>query len=376
MLRVKGNGVIIVKTYPLESITMDEAKKLQFKLIDTITKHFNGKDILTLGDLGVVMGINKPVTTLKVEQTLAEFFGVEKVALLRGAGTGALRWGILSMIKPGGTMLVHDAPIYPTTKVTLDSMGLKIVKADFNNEDKITQVLTKENIDAVLIQYTRQKIDDKYDVENVIKVIRQVKGDIPIITDDNYAVMKVRKIGVQCGAQLSAFSLFKLLGPEGIGCLIGKSSYVDKVIELNYSGGSQVQGHEAMSALRGLVYAPVQLAIQAEVNEELVQRFNTGEVKGVKNAFLANAQSKVLLVELDSDVAKKVLEEAEKLGAAPNPVGAESKYEFAPMVYRVSGTFRATDPTLEERMIRINPMRSGADTIIRIIREAIERAEN
>ena len=376
MLRVKGNGVIIVKTYPLESITMDEAKKLQFKLIDTITKHFNGKDILTLGDLGVVMGINKPVTTLKVEQTLAEFFGVEKVALLRGAGTGALRWGILSMIKPGGTMLVHDAPIYPTTKVTLDSMGLKIVKADFNNEDKITQVLTKENIDAVLIQYTRQKIDDKYDVENVIKVIRQVKGDIPIITDDNYAVMKVRKIGVQCGAQLSAFSLFKLLGPEGIGCLIGKSSYVDKVIELNYSGGSQVQGHEAMSALRGLVYAPVQLAIQAEVNEELVQRFNTGEVKGVKNAFLANAQSKVLLVELDSDVAKKVLEEAEKLGAAPNPVGAESKYEFVPMVYRVSGTFRATDPTLEERMIRINPMRSGADTIIRIIREAIERAEN
>jgi len=375
MLRVKGNGVIIVKTYPLESMTMDEAKKLQFKLIDTITKHFNGKDILTLGDLGVVMGINKPVTTLKVEETLADFFGVEKVALLRGAGTGALRWGILSMVKPGGTMLVHDAPIYPTTKVTLDSMGLKIVKADFNCEDEIRRILTSENIDAVLIQYTRQKIDDKYDMEKVIRIINEVKGDIPIITDDNYAVMKVRKIGVQCGAQLSAFSLFKLLGPEGIGCLVGKSSYVNKVIELNYSGGSQVQGHEAMSALRGLVYAPVQLAIQAEVNEELVNRFNSGEVSGVKNAFLANAQSKVLLVELERNIAKKVLVEAEKLGAAPNPVGAESKYEFVPMVYRVSGTFRATDPTLEERMIRINPMRSGADTIIRIIRQAIERAK-
>lgn len=365
-----------MKTYPLESMTMDEAKKLQFKLIDTITKHFNGKDILTLGDLGVVMGINKPATTLKVEQTLADFFGVEKVALLRGAGTGALRWGILSMVKPGDTMLVHDAPIYPTTKVTLDSMGLKIVKADFNSEDEIRRILTSENIDAALIQYTRQKIDDKYDMENVIRIINEVKGDIPIITDDNYVVMKVRKIGVQCGAELSAFSLFKLLGPEGIGCIVGKSSYVSKVIELNYSGGSQVQGHEAMSALRGLVYAPVQLAIQAEVNDELVYRFNSGEVNGVKNAFLANAQSKVLLVELDSNIAKKVLVEAEKLGAAPNPVGAESKYEFVPMVYRVSGTFRETDPTLEERMIRINPMRSGADTIIRIIREAIERAEH
>ena len=58
----------------------------------------------------------------------------------------------------------------------------------------------------------------------------------------------------------------------------------------------------------------------------------------------------------------------------PISVGAESKYEFVPMVYRVSGTFRAADPTLEERMIRINPMRSGANTIIRIVREAIERA--
>lgn len=365
-----------MKTYPLESMTMEEAKKLQFKLIDTITKHFNGKDILTLGDLGVVMGINKPVTTLKVEQTLADFFGVEKAALLRGAGTGALRWGILSMVKPGDTMLVHDAPIYPTTKVTLDSMGIKIVKANFNKEDEIKQILTRGNIEAVLIQYTRQKINDEYDMENVIKTIHDVRKNIPIITDDNYAVMKVRKTGTQCGAQLSAFSLFKLLGPEGIGCLIGKSSYVDNVIKLNYSGGSQVQGHEAMESLRGLVYAPVQLAIQAEVNEELALRFNNGEVKGVKNAFIANAQSKVLLIELETNIAKKVLVEAEKLGAAPNPVGAESKYEFVPMVYRVSGTFRAADPTLEERMIRINPMRSGADTIIRIVREAIERADH
>jgi len=353
---------------------MEQAKKLQFKLIDTITKHFNGKDILTLGDLGVVMGINKPATTLKVEQTLADFFGVEKAVLLRGAGTGALRWGIISMVKPGDTMLVHDAPIYPTTKVTLDSMGLKIVKVNFNKEDEIKQILTRENIDAVLIQYTRQKINDEYDMEHVIKIIHDVRKDIQIITDDNYAVMKVRKTGAQCGAQLSAFSLFKLLGPEGIGCLIGKGSYVDNVIKLNYSGGSQVQGHEAMEALRGLVYAPVQLAIQAEVNEELAMRFNNGEVKGVKNAFIANAQSKVLLIELETNIAKKVLVEAEKLGAAPNPVGAESKYEFVPMVYRVSGTFRAADPTLEERMIRINPMRSGADTIIRIVREAIERA--
>lgn len=60
---------------------------------------------------------------------------------------------------------------------------------------------------------------------------------------------------------------------------------------------------------------------------------------------------------------------------APHPVGSESKYEFAPMIYRVSGTFRAQDPTIEHRMIRINPMRSGPDTIIRILRSCMEQVE-
>jgi cystathionine beta-lyase/cystathionine gamma-synthase len=362
-----------MNTYPLESITIDEAKRFQFKLIDAGTRHFKGAEILSLGDLGVVKGLNKPSTTLKVEQVLADFFEQEAAVLVRGAGTAAIRWGLYSMIKAGSTILVHDAPVYPTTEVTIDSMGLNIVKADFNNNDEIIKVINENKIDGVIIQYTRQRIEDSYDMTKVIGNIREVNVEIPIITDDNYAVMKVKNTGAQCGADLSAFSMFKLLGPEGIGCVIGKKKYIDKIIKSNYSGGGQVQGHEALEALRGLVYAPVALAIQAEVNNELVDRLNNRELRGVKKAFLANAQSKVLLVELEESVAAKVIEEAEKLGAAPNPVGAESKYEFAPMFYRVSGTFRAADKSLEERMIRINPMRSGADTVIRILKEAIEK---
>lgn len=363
-----------MKTYPLESISINEAKNMQFKLIDTVTKYFKGSEVLSLGDLGVVQGLNKPRTTLKVEKVLADFFGTEAAALVRGAGTAAIRWGLYGMLKSGDTLLVHDAPIYPTTIVTIESMGLKVVKADFNNEEEIVKALKGNKIDGVLIQYTRQKIEDRYDMGQVIKAIRDTLGQVPIITDDNYAVMKVRNIGAQLGADLSAFSTFKLLGPEGIGCIVGRKEYIDKVIKSNYSGGGQVQGHEALQVIRGLVYAPVALAIQAEVNNELIERLNAGEVQNVKSAFLANAQSKVLLVELDKPIAAKVIKEAEALGAAPNPVGAESKYEFVPMFYRVSGTFRAADSTLEERMIRINPMRSGADTIIRILKEAIEKA--
>ncbi len=86
---------------------------------------------------------------------------------------------------------------------------------------------------------------------------------------------------------------------------------------------------------------------------------------------MANAQSKVLIAEFEKPVARQVLQEAEKLGALPNPVGAESKYELAPMFYRVSGTFRKEDPGREERMIRINPNRSGPQTILRILEQAM-----
>lgn len=362
-----------MRTYPLHSIDLEEAKKLQFKVIDTITKHFDGREILSLGDLGVVKGLNKPTYTKKVENVFAEVFDAEAAILVRGAGTGAIRWGLISFMKSGDTILVHDAPIYPTSKVTIETMGLNVVKANFNNLDNIKEVISKNpEIKGALVQNTRQKIDDSYDLEEVITVIKEGNPNIKIVTDDNYAALKVKKIGNQCGADLGSFSSFKVLGPEGVGVLIGKKDLIDKVYSLNYSGGSQVQGHEAMEALRGLVYAPVALAIQSEVNEELVIRLKSGEVEGVKDAFLANAQSKVLLVELNENIAEDVLELTTKYGAASHPVGSESKYEFAPMMYRVSGTFREADPTLEKRMIRVNPMRSGADTIIRILKSAID----
>lgn len=361
-------------TYPLESLSLQEAKRLQFRLIDTITRHFSGTDSLSKGDLGVVAGLNRPRTTAKAEQVLADFFGAEAAILVRGAGTAAIRWGLGEIVRPGGSLLVHAAPVYPTTQVSADSMGLQLIAADFHDQTALAKAI--DGVDAVLIQHARQKPDDRYLLADVVNVIKSRKPDLPILTDDNYATMKVKAIGVECGADLSAFSLFKLLGPEGIGCVVGRAALIDSIRKKNYSGGGQVQGHEALAALRGLVYAPVALAIQAEVVTECFDRLNGGEVPGVKQAFIANAQSKVLLVELTQPVAAAVLKAAEKLGAAPNPVGAESKYELVPMFYRLSGTFLADDPRLGERTIRINPMRSGADTVLRILREALAAAES
>lgn len=366
----------MMKTYPLKSISLEEAKEKQFRLVDEISKEFTGREFLSSGDLGVVPGLNKPYYAQKVEKVLAAFFHAEKSLLVTGSGTGAIRWGLCAICKPNDTILIHDAEIFPTTKISMDGLSIKTVRADFNNRDDIIKKLNENpEITGALIQYSRQAIEDSYDMKEVIETIKSVK-DIPILTDDNYAAMKVEKVGVELGADLSAISCFKLLGPEGVGLVFGKANYIDQIEKLNYSGGSKVQGHQAMEVLRGLVYAPVSLAIQAEEIEKIINRIKEEKIKGIKDVFIANAQSKVLLIEFSDKIAQKVLKEAEKRGGLPNPVGAESKYEALPLFYKVSGTFLKKDPSLIDTMIRVNPNRAGSDTVIRILKDSIEAAIN
>ncbi len=107
-----------MQTYPLSSISVEEAARLQFKVIDCITKSFSGREILNRGDLGVVPGLNKPLTTKKAERVIADLFDGEACILVRGAGSGAIRMGLHSILKPAeknpgtqGSCLQHDCHI-------------------------------------------------------------------------------------------------------------------------------------------------------------------------------------------------------------------------------------------------------------------------
>lgn len=362
-----------MKTYPLESISIEDAKEKQFKLLDCTSEHFNGEEMLNLGDLGVHPKENKPQRTSKVEKVIADFFGTDAAALVRGSGTGAIREALSSVCRANDTVLVHTAPIYTTTITSFNMLGLNTVEVDFNNFEEVEKVIkTNDTINAVLIQYTRQVIDDSYNIGKLIRLIKNIK-DLPIITDDNYAVMKVNKIGVELGADLSCFSNFKLLGPEGVGTIVGKQEYLDKIHSFHYSGGSQVQGNEAMESLRGLVYAPVALAIQAEEINKIKNDLEKGEIEAIEKVVIANAQSKVILVKFKQPIAKQILKYAPEFGAVPHPVGAESKYEILPMFYRLSGTMRRENQEYEDYWIRINPMRSGSQTVKKIIIKSLEK---
>ena len=171
-----------MKTYPLHSISLEQAKKLQFKAIDAVTRNFSGEEVLSLGDLGVVKGLNKPRCTLRAEHVFADTFDAEAALFVRGAGTGAIRWALTACMKAGESILVHTSPIYPTTKVTIDSMGLKPIRADFNDLEQLKAVCAahKDEIRGALVQLTRQKPDDSYDYKAVIATIKQALPEVPV----------------------------------------------------------------------------------------------------------------------------------------------------------------------------------------------------
>jgi hypothetical protein len=355
-----------MNTHPLNQLDLEGAKKLQYRLVETIAHHFKGNLILQAGDYGLWPDMGRPHFTARVEAVLAEFFEAEEACLVRGSGTGALRSILMASLKPGQRLLIHKAPIYPTTQVTIAAMGLQLVQIDLNDPDAL-RAFQPGDADFALLQYARQRFEDHYNLGDVISELKAHHPGLTLIVDDNYVVMRVGKIGVQLGADVSTFSFFKLMGPEGVGCVLAGKELVGRIHKDNYSGGSQVQGVEAMQALRALTLVPVALALQAEVCEEVVRRLNSGEVPGVVRAYIANAQSRVVLVELEAPCAKQVLKESLEYGAAGHPVGAESRYEIAPLFYRISGTFRVENPFLADRMIRINPMRAGADLILAIL---------
>lgn len=360
----------------LPSLSIEEAQEKQFKLVHMMSRHFEGRQFLSMGDLGVAPKYKRPEQTYLVERVLADFFGTEDCALVRGAGTGAIR-NILSMLLSAGEqMFIHTAPVYTTTKETIRILGIKTVAADYNDLDSVRAAIQNHpEVKVFYVQHARQQPTDHYHLEDVIKTVKEERPDLQIVVDDNYCAMKMKGIGVELGADYSTFSGFKLLGPEGIAVIVGKKEGIERVHQYNYSGGGQVQGYEAMEMLRMMTFASVSLAIQGEQVEKLCQALNEGAVVGIRAAYITNAQSKNVIVELEDPIAQEVIKLSDAHGAATHPVGAESKYEIIPMIYRVSGSFLEAQPELKEYGLRINPMKSGASTIIDILRKVIPLAK-
>ncbi|WP_030623612.1 aminotransferase class V-fold PLP-dependent enzyme [Streptomyces sclerotialus] len=359
---------LLPETFPLPTVPLEEAVTRQYRLMECVARHFEGERLFE-ADAGVVPGLGRPRTTAGVEAVLADFFGAEDAALVQGAGTGAIRAALSAALVAGDPLLIHSAPVYRTTAVTLRGSGAAVTEVDFNDRAALAEALASGRFCWAFVQHARQRLADSYDPGEVLTACRA--AGVRTVVDDNYAVMRVPRSGVELGADASCFSLFKLHGPEGVGAVVGSADLVARVHADNYSGGGQVQGHQALDALRALAHVPVMWSLQSAVGAEVAARLAAGEVPGVAEVRVANAQDRCLLVRLDRPVARALPAVAARYGAAPYPIGSNSRYEIAPLFYRMSSSSLEDVPGLAEWTVRINPMRAGADLVLDILRRSL-----
>ncbi|MCA0295743.1 MAG: aminotransferase class V-fold PLP-dependent enzyme [Actinobacteria bacterium] len=361
-------------THPLPTTTPAEALEIQQRLVAALMRHFPD-GALFRSDVGVVPGLGRPDTTARVERALAEAFGAPAAALVQGAGTGAIRAALSAgpWRTPARRLLVHDAPDYPTTATLFVDAGAELVRADANDPTAWEAALADPGCPAwVYLQHSRQQLSDSYDLGAAIELAQE--HGRRVVVDDNYAAIRTPRIGAQLGAAASCFSLFKLHGPEGVAVVVGDTDLVEAVQSANYSGGGQVQGHQALDAVRSLVMVPLNWAAQTTASTELAARLKAGELPGVADATLANAQDLCVVALLEEPIAERVRAAAAALGAAPYPVGSNSRYEIAPLVYRMSSSSLAANPELAAWTLRINPMRASAHLVIDLLRRALDAA--
>jgi Aminotransferase class-V len=356
-------------TFPLATVELPQAIACQDRLLECVARHFEGEQLFE-SDAGVVPGLGRPRTTARVEAVLADYFGAPAAALVQGAGTGAIRAALTAGLTAGEPLLIHRAPVYRTTEVTFRGLGLRTEAVDFNDMDALSGALSGGHPRWAYVQHARQRLGDSYDPAAVLGALRT--AGLRTVVDDNYAVMRVPESGVELGADASCFSLFKLHGPEGVGAVVGSEELVGRIHDDNYSGGGQVQGHQALDALRALTHVPVMWALQSRVTAEVAERLDAGEVPGVAEVRIANAQDRCLLVRLDRPVARALPAAAARHGAVPYPVGSNSRYEITPLVYRMSSSALEDAPELTDWAVRVNPMRAGADLVLGILRRSIE----
>lgn len=360
---------------PRAVMTLDDAAAWQERFVAAVTAEFRGDPgLLGAADVGMDPDLGRPAATAAVERVLARVFGAEDCVLVRGAGTGAVRLALFATVPAGATVVVHDAPTYLTSRLTLEAMGARIEPCDFDDPASVSDAVARHAPAALLAQHMRPRLRDRYDLQAVIAAARAHDAPPAVIVDDNYAPLKLPRIGVELGADLSAFSCFKLGGPEGVGCVLGAARHVAAARRFMLSGGSMVQGTEAVAVVQALARAPLPIAHQGRVTLAVAERLRTGAVAGVRAACATNTPETVVLVELEDPHAERVRRAAAELGGAIRPVGMESHHEVVPAFLRPSKSMIEEQPGIEDHVIRISAMRGGTELVLELLRGAIARA--
>ena len=199
-------------------------------------------------------GIDEPGRD-KIEEIYSNIFKADD-SIVRAqliSGTHALAITLSALLRPGDTMLSISGLPYDTLQTvigigkeesesSLKAYGISykqidLVENDFDY-DKITSVLSTENIKLVEIQrsrgYSTRKSLTIEQIEKVVSEIRKVNKDVIIMVDNCYGEFVEEREPIEVGADIAVGSLMKNLG-AGIATsgayIVGKKKLVELCAE-------------------------------------------------------------------------------------------------------------------------------------------------
>jgi hypothetical protein len=130
-----------------------------------------------------------------------------------------------------------------------------------------------------------------------------------------------------------------------------------------------------MDALRSLVYAPVALAVQnrvvIEAAAEINRQIEAGALPHLHRAIPAQVSMRSIALVFEVPIAESFLAAAWRHGSPSRSVGEEARYDLVPLFTYLAGTFIKGMPGIERYVVRVNPLRGGADTIMRVLTAAL-----
>lgn len=220
----------------------------------------------------------------KIEEIYANVFKAED-ALVRAqfiSGTHALSIALSALLRPGDTMVSITGAPYDTLQTvigcnseasesSLKAFGVKYEQIELQNNmfdiDSIRNRLKKQDVKLVEIQrsrgYSTRKSLRIEEIEDVIKVIREVNKDVIIMVDNCYGEFVQDREPIEVGADIAVGSLMKNLG-AGIATsgayIVGNKYLIELCAErLTAPGIGKEIGPslgQNTSLLKGLFFAP------------------------------------------------------------------------------------------------------------------------
>lgn len=229
-----------------------------------------------------------------IEKVYSRVFNTEDslVRVQFVSGTHTIATALQGLLMPGDTLLSISGKPYDTlcdvigineSKFSLINYGIKYDQIDLlNNSDfdiqKIKEYLKNNKVNVVHIQRSRgyelRKALYISDIEEVIKVIKEIDNNIIVMVDNCYGEFTEKLEPTDVGADIACGSLIKNMGGglcEMGGYIVGKKKYIKQCSEkLTCPGVGKECGAtlgQNRNILQGLFMAPstVKNALQAAV---------------------------------------------------------------------------------------------------------------